>query len=270
MKTFKCSKSEKLSKFLLSAYDGGLSFGAFNKLLRKKDIKINGKRVSADLQLMPGDVVDVYFDGAFTPEVDSIYCDDNVLVVNKPKGMTSDSFYLMLKKGFPQLLYCHRLDRNTDGVMIFALNEIAYSCIVEGFKARTFEKFYTAEVYGRVKNDKEVLSAYLLKDQSRSLVEIFDRPTKGAKEIKTAYRVIDRKDETTILEVELLTGRTHQIRAHLGHIGHFIVGDGKYGREAINRRLGVKEMKLSSSKLILHFPSSSPLFYLDNKCFCLR
>lgn len=267
MKTFHANEKTKLSKFLLSEFSGGLSFATFNKLLRKKDIKVNGKRVSRDVIIYPNDTIDVYYDGQSVEiKIDIVYEDDNVLVVIKPKGITSEDFYKKLSQE-KNLYFCHRLDRNTDGVMIFAKNKLSFAEILGGFKKRTFDKFYRAKVYGVPKQKEETITAYLFKDSKNSVVTVSDKFTKGSYKIETFYKLIGTDGVTSDLEVKLITGKTHQIRAHLAHIGHFILGDNKYGDVKISKSLGVKELSLSAEKLVLHFPVDNFLYYLDGKTF---
>ena len=269
MKTFVAEKKEKLSELLLDFYAGGLSYAAFCKLLRKKDIKVNGKRTSADILLSPGDVIVCYFDGERRAAYGVIYKDENIVAVDKRKGIGSEEVFGEIKGEFPSALFCHRLDTNTDGIMIFALNPRSYTALFNGFKARSFEKFYIAEVWGHFEVKRAVLTAYLKKDEKNSLVRVYDEPIKGAKKIITGYEVLKEKPQTSLVEVEIFTGRTHQIRAHLAHEGHFVLGDGKYGVEKINRELKVKELKLTSYKTILHFGKQSFLSYLDGFCLTL-
>lgn len=267
MKSFVAKGKTKLSKFLLDAYDGELSFSVLNKLLRKKDVKVDGVRVSKDVWLYGGETVVVYYDGQIVRgDYKTVYSDDNVLVVIKPKGITSEKFYERLNCD-GNVYFCHRLDRNTDGVMIFAKNEKAYQELVNGFKKRTFEKIYLAKVYGVVKPETAVLSDYLFKDSKNSIVTITEKPVKGSVPVVTEYSVIKTDGETSLLKVKLITGRTHQIRAHLAFYGHFVLGDGKYGVEEINRRLKVKETALSAVSLTLRFNKDEFLYYLDGKSF---
>lgn len=285
MKKFTVKEKVKLSRFLLDAYNGGLSFSVFNKLLRKRDIKINGVRTSKDVMLNSNDSVMVYYDSDERKlSYETVYSDENVLVVVKQKGVTSEDFYNLLNeerqcldntKTFGldnvnsdnRLFFCHRLDRNTDGLMIFAKTEKAYEEILNGFKLRTFTKIYTAEVYGKFDKKQDVLTAYHFKDEKNSFVKIYDNKVKGSLQIKTGYKVIKEEDNSSVVEVELFTGRTHQIRAHMAYLGHFVLGDGKYGVEKINNALGVKKLRLSSTKLILRFDSDKTLNYLDGKTF---
>ncbi len=268
MKSFIADKNKKLSKAVFSYIDD-ITFSAFQKALRNKDIKVNGKRVSSDLSLNVGDRVEVYY----TPKTESFYslvfCDENVLVINKKRGVTSDTVFGSLKKEYSTCGYIHRLDRNTSGLMIFSLNDRAEEELLLGFKNRTFEKEYVAEVVGFPKEKKAILEGYLIKDEKTSTVKISDKPFKGAVYIKTGYEVIENKENTSILKVQLFTGKTHQIRAHLAHIGHPIVGDGKYGVEKINKELKKSKQELCASKLTLNFDEQDYLYYLNGKQFSI-
>lgn len=268
MKTFSVTKNIKLSRFLFDSYNGGLSYTAFCRLLRKKDIKVNGKRVSSDVSLNCGDEVVVYFDGEEKRYFTEVFKDDNVLIVDKFKGVTSEELYEKLKSVYGEVYFCHRLDRNTDGLMAFALNVDAYDSIRSGLKSRRFDKIYRALVFGTFENDAGIERAYLKKDAQNSLVKVTaDKKGDDSLEIVTEYRVISTQDGNSELAIKLHTGRTHQIRAHLAYLGHFVLGDGKYGEEKINRRLGFNMMQLSSAVLKLNFSSGDKLFYLDGKKF---
>ena len=270
MRSFLSDKRIKLSRFLLDKYEGELSFSDFNKLLRKKDVKINGKRVGEDLFLQEGDAVDVYYDGR-KREIDYTvkYFDENIVCAIKPKGIASEKFFAALKGVYEPLYFCHRLDVLTDGIMLFARNEDSYQIILNAFKGRKFEKYYLALVNGIFTKKQGVLSGYLKKDEINSIVTVFDVAYAGAKPIKTGYKVLSENAEKDIslVEIRLFTGRTHQIRAHLSHEGHFVLGDGKYGSEKINRIKGFKKLMLTSYKLVLRFDKESILGYLDGKEF---
>ena len=266
MKTF-YSTGKKLLEEITEYYKGAVSYSFANKLLRKKDVKLNGVRVKTDQKTCVGDKIEVYYDGEDKRADEVLFLDENVVVLYKPQGITSEDFFSLVKKKFSGAGFIHRLDRNTDGIMIFSLNEKAEEELLKGFKERSFEKYYLAEVYGEPKRNSERLESYLFKDAEKSEVIISDTPKKGYEKIITEYKVIKSNCGTTLLEVKLVTGKTHQIRAHLAHVGHFIIGDGKYGSEEINRKYHCKRQRLTAYKLVLKFSENSYLRYLDGKTF---
>ena len=214
-------------------------------------------------------MVEVYYTVKAESFYEEVYKDENVLVVNKKQGVTSESLFEQVKKNYESAGFIHRLDRNTFGLMIFSLNERAEEELLKGFKERTFIKEYTAEVIGFPKKERDVIEGYLIKDEKTSTVKIEDHPFRGAVYIKTGYEVVEKKEKTSILKVTLYTGKTHQIRAHLAHIGHPIVGDGKYGEEKTNREFKKNKQQLCASKLILKFEEKDFLYYLNNKQFII-
>jgi len=268
MRTFYCASECKLSTFLLEKYNGQLSYSTFFKLLRKKDIKVDGKRVNSDVALSGNEKIEVYYDGKALPELYSVvFEDDNILVVDKFKNITSEDLFEQLKLKSEPLYFCHRLDRNTDGIMVFAKNECAYEELLDGFKARTFDKIYFARVYGIFEKKQDILTAYLKKDAKNATVSIYKDKRDDSKLIRTQYKVIEEHDGCSTLLIRLLTGRTHQIRAHLSYIGHFVLGDGKYGNEKINNAFKIKQLSLSSVKIALNFSPGKSLYYLNDRYF---
>lgn len=268
MKSFVADKNGKLSRITLEKIDV-LSYSTLQKCLREKDVKVNGVRVKTDVTLTAGDKVEIYFKETAQVKYAVIYRDENILVINKKSGFTSDSVFEDIAKTEKESYFIHRLDRNTDGIMIFALNPTAEKELLLGFKERTFDKKYHATVYGKMPKKSDVLTAYLLKDGERAEVKIFDTEVSGSVKIKTGYEVIKEDEKTSLLSVTLYTGKTHQIRAHLAHVGHFIVGDGKYGDNKINKEFGAKTQMLTAYSLTLNFSKESPLYYLDKKTFSL-
>ncbi len=266
MKSFYSDKEQKLSKACLINI-GGISYSVIMGILKKKDIKVNGKRVNKDILLNPNDKVEVYIKEDKKEFFSAIFEDENILVINKKAGYTSENVFDRILEKKKEAYFIHRLDKNTSGIMVFALNKQAEQELLFGFKNRTFIKEYRCEVYGFLDKKEDVLEAFLLKDSVRNQVKIYDKFVKDSVPIKTGYKVIEKKEKTSILSVKLYTGKTHQIRAHLAHIGHFIVGDGKYGNDTFNREMKVKEQQLCSYKLTLHFDEKSKLNYLDNRTF---
>ena len=263
---FIANQKRKLSKLALYNFKN-LSYSKLQKLLRNKDVKVNGKRVKEDVMLDIGDKVEIYYNAPIEVGYTIIHKDENVLVINKKQNYTSEEIYESILLQYDSAGFIHRLDRNTNGVMVFSLNEKAETELLNGFKNRIFIKYYTATVFGKMPKKSEILSAYLLKDKDASTVKIFNQRVKGSVLIKTGYEVISENEDVSIIKVRLYTGKTHQIRAHLAYIGNFIIGDNKYGDSEVNKKLKVDRQMLTASEIILNFDKNSPLYYLNGKSF---
>ena len=160
---------------------------------------------------------------------------------------------------------CHRLDRNTTGLILFAKNQLSLDILMQKFKNHEIEKHYLALVYGFPSTFYKRNEAYLFKDNKKSIVYISDVPKKGYMKIVTSFSIIEkRKDNSCLLDVQIETGKTHQIRAHLAHIGFPIIGDGKYGKNNINKQFGKKQQMLCGYKLKFCFKNNSGILsYLN-------
>ena len=262
MKSFIVGENGKLSKIVEKE---GVGYALFRKLLRKKDIRINGKKTGEDLPVLRGDKIDLYIPSlqkAFEPKI--VYEDQNILVLDKPQGVEAEDFYKQVLTIYPTAIFTHRLDRNTGGLIIFALNQPAYEQLFIALKDRTIEKYYTAEVVGKMPKKQDILTAYCKKDSKQSFVSVFAEFVLGSKKMITEYKVVKENEASSVLEVKLITGRTHQIRSHLAFVGNPIVGDGKYGRESDNKRFGRKYQQLFASRIVFHF-NEGEISYLDKK-----
>ncbi len=270
------------------------------RAIRQKDIKINGARCQPGDKLQAGDTVRVYLPDdvlstddsllflAAPPVVEVVYEDDHILLCNKPQGLlvheddssTPDTLinrilHYLYQKGewdpqkensFTPAL-CNRIDRNTGGIVIAAKTFEALQIISEKIRLREIDKYYLCIVHGNPTHKSGTLKGYHVKDAANNTVTISTKPVPGAKIALTRYRVLEDWKDKSLLEVELLTGRTHQIRAQLAAIGHPLWGDAKYGTSRENARLGNRQA-LWAYKITFSFPTpAGPLEYLKGKTF---
>lgn len=304
MKTFIITKNDsgqRLDKFITKAVPA-LPKSLMYKYIRTKRIKVNSKRCDISFKLNKNDVVDMYINDEFfapadekydflsaSKSLDIIYEDANIILLNKKVGILShpdeneynDTLITRVKRylyekgeynpkdenSFAPALV-NRIDRNTGGIVIAAKNAESLRILNQKLKDREMEKYYLCVVHGVLKKKSDTLIGWLIKDEKKNRVDVFKSKTDGAKEIRTKYNVIDEKDGMSLVEVELLTGRTHQIRAHFASIGHPLLGDGKYGTNALNKCLGYKKQFLYSYRLKFTFSTDAgSLEYLNNKSF---
>ena len=294
---------QRVDKFITKAIDIPISL--LYKSIRLKKIKVNRKRTEPSSMLKEGDTVQCFLAEEFfkkktdetsldriTPHLDIVYEDDNIMLLDKRPGVsvhedekgstntliTHVRAYLYQKgeydpaaeNAFAPAL-CNRIDRNTGGIVIAAKNAEALRIMNEKIKLREIDKFYLAALHGIPEPKEDTISAYLLKDEKTKSVRIFDKnPPREAKRIVTKYKVIATRGSDSLCEVELLTGRTHQIRAHMAHIGHPLLGDGKYGVNRLDKKGGYKYQALYSYKLRFSFSGEeNALSYLNGKVFSI-
>ena len=292
---------QRLDRFLAKAVPL-LPASLAQKYIRIKRIKRNGARVERDTRLQSGDVLQLYIndeffdkpreDNAFltvaTPKLNIVYEDEHILLVDKRPGLAVHPHdgaeygrtlidhiqaYLYQKRewrpreenSFTPAL-CNRIDRNTGGIVIAAKTAEALRVMNQKIKDREMDKRYLAIVEGMPRPKEGSLKDYLFKDAKKNRVFVTDTPQSGAKSCQTNYKVLTGNKELSLVECELITGRTHQIRAQFAHAGHPLLGDGKYGK--LDKRYDRNYQALYSYKLTFKFTTDAgALEYLNGKSF---
>lgn len=298
---------QRLDKFLAKTFRN-MPKSMMYKFIRTKKIKVNRKRAEIGQMLADGDTVELFVPPEFLerepsdalfknlrPAFGVVYEDNNLIICDKPVGMLSHSdsagerntlvehvkAYLWRKgeynpeteNSFAPAL-CHRLDRNTAGLVIAAKNAEALRILNEKIKKRTITKFYLCRVHGIPTPREAVLEGYLLRNTAENRVTVYDKIPRSVrgdfKKIITKYRIVDTLGDEAVLEIELVTGRTHQIRAHMASIGHPLVGDGKYAKNGADREAGLCRQALCAWRLRFEKDEPSSLSYLEGKTFSLN
>lgn len=304
MKEFKINKNDsgqRLDKFIIKAVPK-LPKSLLYKYIRLKRIKLNGKRCEISQMLCEGDILNLYINDEFfentsekqkiklkktshTPDI--VYEDENILIVYKPVGMDVHhgaekpdetlidiiQAYLYSKKEYnpdeensfsPAI--CNRIDRNTTGLVIAAKNAEALRLINEKIRAHEIGKEYLCICSGNLKKNHSVETAYHCKSKHNSVL-ISEKPKKDYKKIITEYTVMQKKNGFMLLKINLITGKTHQIRAHMSFLGAPLLGDGKYGNIKINKQQQIFTQQLCAYSITFNFDSNSVLGYLSGKTF---
>ena len=308
MKEFTINKNDagqRLDKYLTKSFPL-LPQSLMYKYIRSKRIKVNGKRSEISYRLQLDDVVSLYInDEFFAPaqpkydflgagkSVKTVYEDENIILVDKPAGLLShpdegeyvDTAITRVKRylyekgeynpddetSFAPALV-NRIDRNTSGIIIAAKNAAALRILNEKLKNRELHKLYLCVVIGKPQKESGIMTGYLEKNEKQNRVYVSSNSTDSSKSISTKYKVLGTKNGLSLIEVELLTGRTHQIRAHFASAGTPLLGDGKYGTNEQNKKYGgYKKQFLYSYKLIFDFKTDAGILqYLDNREFTVE
>lgn len=292
---------QRLDRFLAKAVPL-LPASLAQKYIRLKRIKRNGQRVGRDDRLAEGDILQLYINDEFfeaprqdnayltvsAPKLNIVYEDAQILLVDKKPGIAVHPHdgaeygktlidhiqaYLYAKRewrpreenAFTPAL-CNRIDRNTGGIVIAAKTAEALRVMNQKIKDREIDKRYLAVVEGTPKPKSGVLKGYLFKDAVKNRVYVTDTPQKGAKTCETRYETLESRNGLSLVECELITGRTHQIRAQFAHAGHPLLGDGKYGK--LDKRFDRRYQALYSYRLTFRFTTDAgALSYLNGKSF---
>lgn len=254
-------------------------------LLRKGDIRVNGTRTKKDTDIFEGDIIELYIaDGIedFLPKPEVVYEDELMVIFNKPQGISSIPDR---KDGKPTMYdvavsymkdtgeynvdtlsvpyVCHRLDHFTGGLLIVGKSQYAFEHLTQAIRQRRIRKFYKAIVIGDTGDGRAELHDYLIKDARNARVKVVRAPSREAVPIVTRYQTEETNGRLSRIDVELVTGRTHQIRAHMAYAGHPVLGDDKYGNRRINKKLGIRHQALWAYKLVFQTGKNNSLEYLD-------
>ncbi len=300
MKSFTISAGDagrRVDRFIRKTFPS-MPSSLMYKEIRKKNIKVNKKRTEPSAILNEGDVIELYLKDDVLEEkakhydfldastsLDIVYEDENILLLNKNAGLlchpANGVYGDTLVARVQRYLYergewspkngsfvpslANRIDRNTSGIVIAAKNAEALKILNDKIKSREIEKYYLAAVHGIPEPKSGTLTSFITKDEKSNRVIVSDRETDGSKKAVTHYKTLESRNNISLVEIKLETGRTHQIRAQFAHIGHPLVNDGKYGAEH-----GRYRQALCSYKIVFELKDAGTLDYLNGREFELK
>ncbi len=242
----------------------GFKRGRVLKFLKNKDVRINGEKISSNVMVGCRDEVCVFYMPEDLLSIEKIFEDENILIVNKPAGIEVEGDGGVCQK--TKTYAVHRLDRNTTGLLILAKNRKAKETLEKAFKEKGITKKYLAEVVGKTQFKDFTFNAFLLKDSASSIVKIYKSKVSGSVAISTTFSTLKSSGNSSLVECQLHSGKTHQIRASLAYLGHAIIGDGKYGKNADNKNFNAKTQRLHAYYLKFE-KLEQPLESLNGKEF---
>lgn len=270
----------------LSTLFPNVSYSLLQKALRNKDIRVNGKKITKNIPISFGDQIQLYITDEilfhFPKQLEIIYQDENILAINKPQGILSNnevsnsSVYSSIggpemtledfvKKDFPMARICHRLDRNTSGIILFAKQDNAYQELLTAFEQGMITKEYVAYTSGIFDIHKNILENYITKDENLGFCKVYTKKVPNSQKIVTEYEVLEENIilNYSFLKIRIHTGKTHQIRAQMQALHHPIIGDSKYGKNEINQQFKKFKQMLYAVKYSFQFPHHFLLSYLN-------
>lgn len=271
----KVDRKYKLSEFILKNFSA-VNFNIFQKILRKQDVKVNGLKVNKNINIEKGDIVEFFYEEKPIQYFETVFEDENVIVVNKSYGIIvskedktkphEKSLQELIEKQIKQeVISLHRIDMNTCGLVVFCKNKRVFNELKNAMKFHEVKKFYMGEVVGKYNLPNKEHSAFLTKNKFISKVNVTERKEEmKAMPIKTYVELVENRENTSILKIQISNGKTHQIRAHLAFLGYPLVGDNKYGEKDINKDFGTRMQKLLAYKIV--FNIKTPILrYLNNE-----
>lgn len=246
-----------------------LNYSMVKTALRKKDVRLNGKKIDENVSVDSGTTITVFLNEKKVKKIETVFEDNNILIAKKPFGVevTKHDKSFLDSESLEELVgyeACHRLDKNTEGIVIFAKNQTSKDILIEAFKKHKIQKNYYALCFGKIDKNGQIFENYIKKEEKYA--KICEKYDKNCKIAKLSYKFVVGKNGLALLDINLETGRMHQIRAQLAYHGIYVLGDEKYGKKDVNKKYHKTKQQLCAYKIkFLNMPK--PLEYLSSKRF---